>query len=71
MAQRETFIRQAADGGCRVRAPISRRASDGERGDVTNEDYVGALVEFSNGARGTFEVCQSHQGSEMSDGFRA
>ena len=31
-------------------------------GPVTNEDYAGALVEFENGARGTFEVCRVIQG---------
>ena len=34
----------------------------GEREPVTNEDYAGALVEFENGARGTFEVCRVIQG---------
>ena len=28
-------------------------------GDVTNEDYVGALVEFENGVRGAFEVSRT------------
>lgn len=28
-------------------------------GEVTNEDYVGALVEFENGARGTLEVSRT------------
>jgi predicted dehydrogenase len=27
-------------------------------GKVSNEDYVGTLVEFANGAQGTFEVCR-------------
>jgi predicted dehydrogenase len=35
---------------------------DGPRGDVTNEDYVSALVEFENGARGTFETCRVIKG---------
>jgi predicted dehydrogenase len=36
--------------------------SDGSRGPVTNEDYVGALVEFTEGAVGTFEVCRVAKG---------
>ena len=27
-------------------------------GEVSNEDYVGTLVEFTNGAQGIFEVCR-------------
>ena len=27
-------------------------------GDVTNEDYAGALVQFANGAHGTLEACR-------------
>lgn len=37
----------------------SRGAPDDPKGAVSNEDYVGALVEFQNGARGTFEVSRS------------
>jgi predicted dehydrogenase len=31
---------------------------DGPKGKVTNEDYVGALVRFANGAQGTLEACR-------------
>jgi len=31
--------------------------SNGSRGEVTNEDYVGALVQFGNGVPETLEVC--------------
>ena len=31
---------------------------DDPRGDVTNEDYVGALVRFAGGAQGTLEACR-------------
>ena len=37
-------------------------ASGGPRGAVTNEDYVGALVQFANGAQGTFEACRVVKG---------
>ena len=34
----------------------------GPRGAVTNEDYVGALVQFVSGAQGTLEVCRVVKG---------
>ena len=37
----------------------SRGAPDDPKGPVTNEDYVGALLEFENGARGSVEVSRS------------
>jgi len=41
----------------------------GKREPVTNEDYAGALVEFTNGARGTFEVCRVIQGTHCQMAF--
>ena len=38
-------------------------------GQVTNEDYVGALVEFANGARGTLEADRSIFGPQSSMAF--
>ncbi len=40
-------------------AHYSRGAADDPKGPVTNEDYVGALLEFENGARGSVEVSRS------------
>ena len=37
----------------------SRGAPEDPKGAVSNEDYVGALVEFANGARGTFEASRT------------
>ena len=37
----------------------SRGGLDDPKGAVTNEDYVGALLEFENGARGTLEASRS------------
>ena len=37
----------------------SRGAPDDPKGPVSTEDYVGALVEFDNGARGTLEVSRT------------
>jgi predicted dehydrogenase len=39
------------------------------RGDVTNEDYVGALVRFRGGARGTLEACRVITGSQCDLAF--
>jgi predicted dehydrogenase len=42
---------------------------DDPRGDVTNEDYVGALVTFRGGARGTLEACRVITGSQCDLAF--
>ena len=44
---------------------------DDPRGPVTNEDYVGALVRFANGAQGTLEACRVITGAECDLGFEA
>lgn len=46
-----------------------RGKADDPTGDVTNEDYVGALVEFSNGARGTLEADRAIFGPQSSMAF--
>jgi predicted dehydrogenase len=43
-----------------------RGEPDDPKGAVTNEDYVGALVEFANGVRGTLEVDRSIFGPQSS-----
>jgi predicted dehydrogenase len=42
---------------------------EGPRGPVTNEDYVGALVQFANGAQGTLEVCRVVKGPRCEMAF--
>ena len=42
---------------------------DDPRGDVTNEDYVGALVRFEGGAQGTLEACRVITGSQCDLAF--
>jgi predicted dehydrogenase len=42
---------------------------DDPRGDVTNEDYVGALVRFAGGAQGTLEACRVITGAQCDLGF--
>ncbi len=46
-----------------------RGESDDPTGPVTNEDYVGALVEFANGVRGTLEADRSIFGPQSSMAF--
>jgi predicted dehydrogenase len=41
----------------------------GPRGDVTNEDYVGALAQFACGAQGTLEVCRVVKGPRCEMAF--
>jgi predicted dehydrogenase len=38
-------------------------------GEVTNEDYIGAMCVFESGARGTFEACRSMVGPESQNLF--
>jgi predicted dehydrogenase len=65
----ETFIRERPlprPGG----ASHYERGSPGDpTGAVTNEDYFGALVEFENGARGTFEASRSIVGPQSQNAF--
>ena len=66
VANRETFVkrRPSAASLAHSAAPVAHSAAvtSGPLQDVTNEDYVGVLVEFANGARGTFEACRVIQG---------
>lgn len=69
VAVKETFVRERP-------LPIPGRGTHYDRGrpgdptgTVTNEDYVGALVEFRNGARGTLEADRSIFGPQSSMAF--
>ncbi len=44
-------------------------SSDGPMGEVTNEDYVNALVHFANGARGMLEACRIINGAKCDMSF--
>lgn len=44
-------------------------SSDGPQGDVTNEDYVSALVQFNSGARGVLEACRIINGAKCDMAF--
>lgn len=43
--------------------------TEGPTGQVTNEDYVGVLVQFANGAQGTLEACRIINGPECQMAF--
>jgi predicted dehydrogenase len=69
VAVKETFVRERP-------LPVPGRGTHYDRGKpgdptgtVTNEDYVGALVEFANGARGTLEADRSIFGPQSSMAF--
>ncbi len=64
----ETFIRERPlpkGGGTHY----DRGAPGDATGAVTNEDYVGMMCVFENGARGTFEACRSMVGPESQNMF--
>lgn len=44
-------------------------SSDGPMGEVTNEDYVNALVHFANGAHGMLESCRVINGAKCDMSF--
>jgi predicted dehydrogenase len=75
VGNRETFIkrRPSAASLAQSAAPVahSTAVTSGELQDVTNEDYVGALVQFANGAHGTLEVCRVIQGHKCDWSFEA
>ena len=68
VSQQETFIpeRPVATAGTGTHFSLS---TDGKMEAVTNEDYVGALVQFENGARGTFEACRVINGPKCEMAF--
>lgn len=70
VGMRRTFIaeRPLATAGQGTHFTIS---AEGPTEKVSNEDYVGALVEFANGARGTFEACRIINGPRCQMAFEA
>ncbi|MBI4552754.1 MAG: Gfo/Idh/MocA family oxidoreductase [Candidatus Latescibacteria bacterium] len=68
VGNRETFIaeRPMATPGEGTHFSVS---TGGPTAPVTNEDYVGALVRFQNGAHGTLEVCRVIQGPQCQMAF--
>ncbi|MDE0010840.1 MAG: Gfo/Idh/MocA family oxidoreductase [Candidatus Poribacteria bacterium] len=68
VSQQETFIpqRPVAAAGTGTHFTLG---SDGKIEAVTNEDYVGALVRFENGVRGTLEACRVINGPKCEMAF--
>jgi len=69
VATRETFIKERPLPVAGEGTHYDRGSPDDPRGRVTNEDYVGALVEFENGVRGTLEVDRSIFGPQSEMAF--
>ncbi len=68
VANRETFIKQRPLSTPGEGTHFTTR-TDGPFGDVTNEDYVGMLVQFTNGAHGTLEACRVIFGPKVEMAF--
>lgn len=68
VANRETFIKQRPLSTPGEGTHFTTR-TDGPFGDVTNEDYVGMLVQFANGAQGTLEACRVIFGPKVEMAF--
>lgn len=68
VGSRETFIpqRPLATPGEGTHFSVSK---DGPMGDVSNEDYVGALAQFANGAHGSLEACRIISGPKCQMAF--
>ena len=64
-----TFIPQRPKPAAGKSAHYSTGAPDDPKGPVTNEDYVGALLEFENGARGSLEASRTIFGPKNQFGF--
>jgi predicted dehydrogenase len=65
----ETFIRERPLPTPGVGTHYDRGKPGDPTGAVTNEDYVGAMVVFANGARGTFEASRAIIGPESENAF--
>ena len=68
VAQSETFIPERPLAAPGEGDHYSVKAG-GPMGAVTNEDYVGALVQFDGGSRGVLEACRVIQGPRSEIGF--
>lgn len=68
VSNRETFITERPLATPGEGTHFSQR-TDGPTGPVTNEDYVGALVSFVNGAQGTLEACRVINGPQCEMAF--
>lgn len=69
VATKETFVRERPLPVPGTGTHYDRGKPGDPTGPVTNEDYVGALVEFENGVRGTLEADRSIFGPQSSMAF--
>lgn len=68
VASQKTFIAQRPLASAGEGTHFSTRVG-GEQGPVTNEDYVGSLVEFENGVVGSLEACRAIYGPKCEMAF--
>ena len=69
VSDRETFIRKRPIPQPGTGTHYDAGDANGPQGDVTNEDYVSALVHFKNGARGHLESCRVINGARCDMSF--
>jgi predicted dehydrogenase len=69
IGDKETFIRQRPIPQPGSGTHYDVGSSDGPMGEVSNEDYVGALVQYANGARGLLEACRVINGAKCDMSF--
>jgi len=69
VAVRDTFVKERPLPTPGTGTHYDRGKPGDPTGAVTNEDYVGALVEFENGVRGTLEADRSMFGPQSSMAF--
>jgi len=69
VATKETFVKERPLPVPGTGTHYDRGKPGDPTGAVTNEDYVGALVEFENGVRGTLEADRSIFGPQSSMAF--
>lgn len=69
VAVRDIFIRERPLPTSAAGSHYSIGQSGDPGGEVTNEDYVGAIVEFESGARGILEVDRTMMGPQSDMGF--
>lgn len=69
VADQETFIRERPLPTPGMRSHYEVASGGGPAGEVTNEDYVSALVRFENGVRGNLEACRVINGAKCDMAF--
>lgn len=68
-SDKEIFIRERPIPQPGIGTHYDVGSSDSPKGHVTNEDYVSALVRFTNGARGYLEACRVINGAKCDMSF--